>query len=57
MVVVSAPVLCLFDRDFIALEGVFVHASGCYCFNCEHFSFDYGGRIRLLSFLSSFFLF
>ena len=48
MVVVAAPVLCLFDRVFIGLEGVFVQASGCDCFICEDFSSDYVGRIRLL---------
>ena len=59
MVVAAAPVLCLFDRVFIALEGVLVQASGCYCLLCEEFSSDYGGRIRLLFllFTFSFFLF
>lgn len=54
MVVAAAPVLCLFDRVFITLEGVLVQASGCYCFVCEEFSSDYGGRIRLLFLLFSF---
>lgn len=31
----AAPVLCLCDRVFNALEGVFVQASGCDCFICE----------------------